>query len=186
MFALEASCFINCWCWADWLELVGDVKWWSDVEMFLFPPVRSLKISWSLANRQTRQTVGLPVSGGGKHQTRGGFLRGEGMNTSAFISLCAVCELCFVLGSTESATQELRRECKQKGEGCSPSLSISLKGKMLSGTTAEEREANNSCCTHLEAWQWCFNLLKWTSSYGWVKILWNGWFCWWYVFPLIK
>lgn len=51
MFALEASCFINCWCWADWLELVGDVKWWSDVEMFLFPPVRSFKISWSLANK---------------------------------------------------------------------------------------------------------------------------------------
>lgn len=44
------------------------------------------------------------------------------MDTSAFISLCAVCELCFVLGSTESAMQELRRECKQKGEGCSPSL----------------------------------------------------------------
>lgn len=45
-----------------------------------------------------RQTEGLPVLGGGKPQTARGFLREEGMDTSAFISVGAVWELCFVLG----------------------------------------------------------------------------------------
>lgn len=155
--------------------------WWWNVP---FAPVRSFRISWRLAKRPIRQTQGLPGLAGGQHQTAGGFLREEGMDTS-FLSLGAVWELCFVLGSTESARQELRRECKHKSQGCSPSAS--LKGKILFGPAAAERGANNSCCSHLEPWQWCFNLLKWTSSYGWVKIrLWNGWFRWWYVLPLIK
>lgn len=77
-----------------------------------------------------------------------------------FHGCCLRAVLCS--GGTESAMQELRRECKQKSQGCSPSLSASLKGRCFLGTAVGERGANNSCCTHLELWQQC--LIFWSEQ----------------------
>lgn len=127
-----------------------------------FAPVRWFKISWRLAKRQIRQREGLPVPGGGKHQTAGGFLSEEGMDTSAFISMGAV--LCF---GEHWVSQAGVKEGVQTAQlvmftqpQCFP------QEEDVPGTAAGQRGANYSCCTHLEPWQWCFNLLKWTSSYG--------------------
>lgn len=152
MFALEALWFLNCWCWADWLEWVGDISDCLVLKWFLFTGER---IQDQMETFYKANSSDACFRCGGKYQRTGLVLREQDMDTSALICSCAGCELCFLFwgapvsharvkewAQTEELGMYIQPKCFPQGEDAFWHCSSRRRSKQLMP------------CTHLEPWQY--------------------------------